>query len=105
MSVNLRFASLARVATIALALAIPVATAAYADDEYNSGRDAVNLQSAESASPFSSVRSAAGAHEDTRVTSTVPMVGGKHDVLGAGGGQDDLANKIYQPGHTVGVGG
>lgn len=32
------------------------------------------------------------------LASTVPMVAGKRDVVGAGGHQDTLANEIYQPG-------
>lgn len=34
----------------------------------------------------------------SRVASTVPMVGGKRDLVGGGGQQDELANEIYQPG-------
>jgi hypothetical protein len=36
----------------------------------------------------------------SRVASTVPMVGGKRDLLGGGGQQDELANEIYQPGRN-----
>jgi hypothetical protein len=36
--------------------------------------------------------------EYSRTASTVPMVGGKRDVVGAGGHQDELAREIYQPG-------
>jgi hypothetical protein len=52
-----------------------------------------------------------GAHQDSqsvqsqlnyrsRVASTVPMVGGKRDLVGARGQQDELANEIYQPGRN-----
>jgi hypothetical protein len=34
----------------------------------------------------------------SRFASTVPMVQGKPDVVGAGGPQDDLAQQIYTPG-------
>jgi hypothetical protein len=34
----------------------------------------------------------------SRTASTVPMVGGKRDTVGAGGQQDELAREIYQPG-------
>jgi hypothetical protein len=41
--------------------------------------------------------------EYSRTASTVPMVGGKRDVVGAGGHQDELAREIYQPGsHLTG---
>jgi hypothetical protein len=36
----------------------------------------------------------------SRVASTVPMVGGKRDLVGGGGQQDELANEIYQPGQN-----
>jgi hypothetical protein len=34
----------------------------------------------------------------SRIASTVPMVGGKPDLVGAGGRQDELAREIYTPG-------
>ena len=34
----------------------------------------------------------------SRLASTVPMVGGKRDIVGAGGQQDTLARDIYTPG-------
>jgi hypothetical protein len=43
------------------------------------------------------------ADEYARTASTVPIVGGKRDLVGAGGAQDDLARVIYQPG-TRGAG-
>jgi hypothetical protein len=105
MSVNLRLASLARVAVLSAALAVPAVTAAYADDGFFVDREGVNLQSAATASPFSTVRDAAKSQEDARLASTVPTVAGKRDVVGAGGHQDELNRLIYQPGHTVGFGG
>jgi hypothetical protein len=36
----------------------------------------------------------------SRVASTVPMVGGKRDLVGDRGQQDELANEIYQPGQS-----
>jgi hypothetical protein len=36
--------------------------------------------------------------EYARTASTVPVVGGKRDLVGNGGSQDELAREIYQPG-------
>jgi hypothetical protein len=102
MSLNLRFAPLARAVALSAALALPAATAAFADGDFNTNREDINLQSAATASPFSSVKSAARAQEDSRLATTSKTVPGKRDLLGAGGHQDELANQIYQPGHTVG---
>jgi hypothetical protein len=105
MSFNLRFPSLARVAILSAALAVPALTAAHADDEYNSGRVAVTLQSAASGSPFHSVRDAARTQEDARLASSAKTLPGQRDLVGAGGRQDNVANDIYHPGRTVGFGG
>ena len=104
MTTTLRLSSIARMAVLSVALAFPVATSAYADGDFNISRDNIDLQSAATGSPFKSVRDAARQREYDRLASTVPMVGGKRDLVGNGGHQDNLANEIYQPGHTVGVG-
>jgi len=103
MSSTMRFASIARVATIAAALAIPAATAAYADDVYNSGGlEAVVQQSA--ASVNKNTQSAA--QDASRLASTAKAVGGKRDLLGTGGQQDAVAREIYRPGAgSTGAGG
>jgi hypothetical protein len=42
----------------------------------------------------------------SRVAAGVPLVGGKRDLVGMHGPQDDLARQIYSPGHfMVGIGG
>lgn len=124
MTYNRRLASLARVSFLSVALAFPVATAAYADGDFNISRESVILQSVVDApvataqanalelgrnDAFGGVSSAqlspAGTSVDSRLASTVPQMGGKRDLVGTGGHQDDLANQIYQPGHTVGFGG
>ena len=101
---TLRLGSIARVAVLSAALAFPIATSAYADGDFNISRDSIDLQSAATGSPFASVRNAARQQEYDRLASTKPMVGGKRDLVGNRGPQDNLANEIYQPGHTVGVG-
>jgi hypothetical protein len=37
----------------------------------------------------------------SRFASTVPMVGGKPDLVGGGGPQDDVARQIYGTGHDI----
>jgi hypothetical protein len=118
-----RFASLARVATLALALA-PIAGAAYADDEYGTGHSAVIAQAASSqpSAPLSAAQVATlndafkvgqddafgGARSSqlapvpqgsaSRLASMSRTIGGKPDLVGAGGAQDALAVEIYHPG-------
>lgn len=118
-----RLSSLARVATLALALA-PIAGVAYADDEYDTGHAAVIAQAASSphAAPLSSSQVAkldgvfkvgqndafGGATSSqlspvpqstpSRLASMSRTISGKVDVVGAGGAQDALAVEIYHPG-------
>ena len=118
-----RLASLGWVATLALALT-PVAGAAYADDEYATGHAAVIAQAASSqpAAPLSAGQvaqlndvfkvgqnDAFGAARSSqlapvpqgsasRLASMSRTIGGKVDLVGAGGAQDALAAEIYHPG-------
>lgn len=118
-----RFASLARIATLALALA-PVAGVAYADDEYGTGHAAVIAQAASSqpAAPLTAAQVAqlndvfkvgqndafGGARSSqlapvpqatpSRLASMSRTIDGRVDVVGAGGAQDALAVEIYHPG-------
>jgi len=119
-----RFTSLARVATLSLALAAPFAGAAYADDEYGTGHAAVIAQAAASqpAAPLSADQVATlsnafkvgqndafgGARSSqlapvpqaspSRLASMSHTISGKVDLVGAGGAQDALAVEIYHPG-------
>jgi len=43
-------------------------------------------------------QSQTGGTADSRVVSTVPTVGGRADIVGNHGPQDNLAKQIYQPG-------
>jgi hypothetical protein len=123
MNRNSRLSTLARAATLSLALALPVATIAYADDEYSTGHEAVILQAAASTpsaqlsaaqteqlndafkvgqnDAFGASRSSQLApvsqNYNGRVASTNPSIGDR-DLVGAGGAQDRLANEIYHPG-------
>jgi hypothetical protein len=118
-----RFASLARIATLALALA-PIAGVAYADDEYGTGHAAVIAQAASSqpTAPLTAAQVAqlndafkvgqndafGGATSSqlapvpqgspSRLASMSRTISGKVDVVGAGGAQDALAVEIYHPG-------
>ncbi|HET7594832.1 MAG TPA: hypothetical protein VFK49_05215 [Stellaceae bacterium] len=118
-----RFASLARIATLTLALA-PIAGVAYADDEYGTGHAAVIAQAASSqpTAPLTAAQVAqlndvfkvgqndafGGARSSqlapvpqataSRLASMSRTVDGKIDVVGAGGAQDALAVEIYHPG-------
>lgn len=118
-----RFASLARIATLALALA-PVAGVAYADDEYGTGHAAVIAQAASSqpAAPLTAAQVAqlndvfkvgqndafGGARSSqlapvpqatpSRLASMSRTIDGRVDVVGAGGAQDAFAVEIYHPG-------
>ena len=118
-----RFASFARIATLALALA-PIAGVAYADDEYGTGHAAVIAQAASSqpTAPLTAAQVAqlndvfkvgqndafGGARSSqlapvpqstpSRLASMSRTIDGKVDVVGAGGAQDALAVEIYHPG-------
>jgi hypothetical protein len=112
-----------RAAALALVLAAPALTAAYADDEYSTQHETVIRQVAAStpSRPLTTAETHAlndafkvgmndafGASRSSqlaptfpsapRLASTVPMVGGTVDVVGAGGKQDELARAIYTPG-------
>jgi hypothetical protein len=119
-----RFSSLARIATLSLALTAPFAGAALADDEYGTGHDAVIMQAAASqpVAPLSASQVAqlndafkVGQNDafgaatssqlapvvqgsDARVASMSRTIGGQADLVGAGGAQDKLAAEIYHPG-------
>ncbi len=118
-----RFSPLARIATLALALA-PIAGVAYADDEYGTGHAAVIAQAASSqpTAPLTAAQVAqlndvfkvgqndafGGARSSqlapvpqstpSRLASMSRTIDGKVDVVGAGGAQDALAVEIYHPG-------
>lgn len=117
------FASLARIATLSLALAAPVAGPALADDEYGTGHAAVIAQAAASphAAPLSAEQVAAlndafkvgqndafGGATSSQLApvalgspSRLASMGrgiGSTDLVGNGGAQDALAVSIYHPG-------
>ena len=114
-----------RASALALALAASgLAVAAHADDEYGIGHEVVVREAAASSgsarlttAPFQTLseRFKLGEHDafgaataprpswampdySGRLASTVPMIGGKPDVVGAGERQDELAREIYAPG-------
>jgi hypothetical protein len=118
-----RFTTLARAATLSMALAIPVASIAYADDEYGTGHESVIQQAAASqpSAPLTVAQTKAlddafkvgqndafgGARSSqlapssesysSRLAST-SATSGNRDLVGAGGAQDKLANEIFHPG-------
>ncbi len=122
MSNMLRLSSLARVAAVSMAFALPLAGAAYADDEYGTGHDSVIRQAAASSpsaplsvaqvqalneafqvgqnDAFGGSRSSQLAPSALSYTGRIASTGlaGKRDVVGAGGAQDELANVIFHPG-------
>ncbi len=108
-----RLPSLARVATLSLALAVPamgLAGAAYADDEYGTGHERLVQQAARSAPSFAgafalatgqaqhqAIAKNSGTSQPSIVSDAVtPTI--KQDLLGTGGQQDNLAREIYHPG-------
>jgi hypothetical protein len=118
-----RFNTLARAATLSLALVFPVAISAYADDEYGTGHEAVIQQAAASqhSAPLSVAQRDAlndafkvgqnDAFGGSRSSQLAPVsqsynsrlastsaTAGNRDLVGAGGVQDQIANQIYQPG-------
>jgi hypothetical protein len=122
MSATARLASLARVATLALALA-PLAGTAFADDEYGTGHAAVIAQAAASqaTAPLSADQVATlsdafkvgqnDAFGGARSSQLAPVPQGSPsrlaslsraigptDLVGSGGAQDALAVAIYHPG-------
>ena len=112
MSTNLGIATLARAATLSLAIALPAlagfAGAAHADDEYGTGHERLVTQSAQSAPSFGTAIGLAtgrphaqalarNAWPNVQVRSDVsPSV--KLDLLGTGGQQDELARETFHPG-------
>lgn len=118
-----RLSSLARIATLSLALAAPFAGSALADDEYGSDHAAVIAQAASSqpSAPLSTAQVAAldnafkvgqndafgGARSsqlapvsqdyNSRLASTSATIGSR-DLVGAGGVQDQIANQTFHPG-------
>jgi hypothetical protein len=118
-----RLSSLARIATLSLALAAPFAGAAFADDEYGTGHAAVIAQAAAS-QPSAKLNAAQAATLDdafkvgqndafggARSSQLAPVALGspsrvaslshkivRTDLVGSGGAQDALAVEIYHPG-------
>ena len=106
---NFRIATLARAATISMALVIPalgaLATAAHADDEYGTNRGPIILQSAQSvrvnpAETPLAVATAQARVAASPVATTAPRapIAGLRDLVGQGGQQDELARETYHPG-------
>jgi hypothetical protein len=108
-----RLPSLARAATLSLALAVPAMAltgAAYADDEYGTNRGPVILESAQSAFPANlantalarataAAKAASQAYAANRSpVATDAAVGVALDLNGQGGAQDQLGRQIYTPG-------
>jgi hypothetical protein len=118
-----RFTTLARAATLSMALAFPIATIAYADDEYGTGHEAVVQQAAASTpsakltvaqtnalndafkvgqnDAFGAARSSQLAPVNQTYNSrlaSMSATSGNRDLVGAGGAQDQIANQIYHPG-------
>ena len=118
-----RFTTLARAATLSMAFALPLATLAYADDEYGTGHSAV-IQQAAASTPsapltvaqtntlndafkvgqndaFGAARSSQLApvseSYNSRLAST-SATSGNRDLVGAGGVQDQIANQTFHPG-------
>jgi len=118
-----RFTTLARAATLSMALAFPLATLAYADDEYGTGHAAVIQQAAASTPSAPLTTAQANALNDafkvgqndafgaarssqlapvsesynSRLAST-SATSGNRDLVGAGGVQDQIANQTFHPG-------
>ncbi|HJT05719.1 MAG TPA: hypothetical protein VJ747_02270 [Stellaceae bacterium] len=108
-----RLPSLARVATLSLALAVPamgLAGTAQADDEYGSNRSPVILESAQSAlaanpadtalaRATAAAQAASAAYAQNRShVATDATINGALDLNGQGGAQDQLGRQIYTPG-------
>ena len=118
-----RLSSLARIATLSLALAAPFAGSALADDEYGTRHEAVIAQAAASqpSAPLNAAQVAAlddafkvgqnDAFGGARSSQLAPVALGspsrlasmshslrQTDLIGGGGPQDALAIEIYHPG-------
>jgi hypothetical protein len=112
MSTNLGIATLARAATLSLALALPAvagfAGAAHADDEYGIGHERLVTQSAQSAPSFGAAiglatgqpqaQAIARNSQNVPVRSDVSAPSIKQDLLGTGGEQDNLVRETFHPG-------
>jgi hypothetical protein len=136
MSQSLRITAMARVAALSVALLVPAASGAFAQQStleqiYQPGvnnafgaqseRQVLRAAQAPATAPLTAEQrrglekefktgqndafGAASAPQPTqliqeysRTASTVPVVGGKRDLVGDGGYQDELAREIYQPG-------
>jgi hypothetical protein len=118
-----RFTTLARAATLSMALAFPLATMAYANDEYGTGHEAV-IQQAAASTPsaaltiaqtnalndafkvgqndaFGAARSSQLAPVSQSYNSRLASnsaIAGNRDLVGAGGVQDQVANQTFHPG-------
>ncbi|HKW53257.1 MAG TPA: hypothetical protein VJO12_06170 [Stellaceae bacterium] len=118
-----RFSTPARAATLSMALAFPIATMTYANDEYGTGHEAVIQQAAAStpSAPLSVAQTNAlndafkvgqndafGAARSSQLApvnqnynsrlASMSATAGNRDLVGAGGAQDQIANQIYHPG-------
>lgn len=118
-----RFTILARAATLSMALAFPLATMAFADDEYGTGHAAVIQQAAAStpSAPLTTAQTNAlndafkvgqndafGAARSSQLApvsesynsrlASTSATSGNRDLVGAGGAQDQIANQIFHPG-------
>ncbi len=89
---------LARLASFSIALAIPVATTAYADDEYGTGHETVIREAAASPAARAAVLALAAERNASSLASIAAMIDRQKDVVGASGAQDALAVEIYHPG-------
>ena len=111
MSTNLGIATLARAATLSLALALPAvvgfAGAAHADDEYGTRHERLVMQSAQSAPSFGTAIGLAtgqpqaqalarNAWQSVRSDVSAPSI--RQDLLGTGGQQDNVARETFHPG-------
>ncbi|HKW55588.1 MAG TPA: hypothetical protein VJO12_17995 [Stellaceae bacterium] len=107
MSTTINLATLARAATLSLALALP-AVAAYADDEYGTGHERLVQQAARSAPSFGTAiglaigqpqaQAIARNSQNVPVRSDVSAPSVKQDLLGTGGEQDNIARETFHPG-------
>ncbi len=121
MSTNFHLSILLRTAALSAALLVS-AVSAFADDEYGTGHEAVIRQAAAApaGAPLSAAQTQALSDQfklgqndafgastamhsyasapGSRVASTMPTAGGRQDLVGQGGQQDQLAREIYHPG-------
>ena len=115
MSNNFRLYTLARAATLSLALAVPAvagfAGIAHADDEYGTSHETLVQKSARSAPSFGDAIAVATGHATRSsvvarnagvsappVSSDASAPAVRQDLLGTGGQQDDIARQTFHPG-------